>query len=137
MKKICLYLAFILAQPVLLHAQYSGGDGRGDVSLEKLNIITYAGSAGASVPATTILQQNNPNPFHSSTNIEYKLAKSTFVKLVVYDITGREIQILVNKFSDPGTYIATFDGSALNSGIFFYKIIAGDYCETKRMVLEK
>jgi hypothetical protein len=137
MKKITLYIAFILIQPVFLQAQYSGGDGRGDVSLEKLNIITYSGDTSASVPETTSLQQNYPNPFHSSTSIKYHLAKSTFVKLVVYDITGREIQTLVNESLKPGTYIAPFDGSALNLGVFFYTIILGDYCETKRMVLEK
>ena len=137
MKKITLCLAFILAQPVFLHAQYSGGNGRGDVLLESLNILMYSENTNNAIPASTSLQQNYPNPFNSATNIKFNLAKSTEVKLVVYDITGRAIQTLVNESFKSGTYIASFDGSTLNSGMFFYKITAGEYCETKSMMLQK
>ncbi len=137
MKKIILYLVFILSQPVFLHAQYSGGNGRGDFSIESLNILLHSGNSINTSPASYSLQQNYPNPFNSATNIKFYVAKSTDVKLTVYDITGREVQTLVNESLQPGTHSTSFDGSALNSGVFFYQIIAGDCCETKRMILEK
>ena len=59
------------------------------------------------------------------------------VTLKVYDITGREVQTLVNESLAPGTYEAIFDGSMLNSGIYFYKLSSGDFFETKRMILIK
>jgi Secretion system C-terminal sorting domain len=59
------------------------------------------------------------------------------VKIVVYDVTGREVQKLVNESLKPGTYETSFDGSMLNSGVYFYKITAGDYSETKKMLLIK
>jgi hypothetical protein len=59
------------------------------------------------------------------------------VKLVVYDIQGREVQTLVNERLQPGTYETTFDGSRLNSGVYFSKLTLGDFSETKRMTLIK
>jgi len=57
--------------------------------------------------------------------------------LKIYDITGREVQTLVNESVQPGTYEVSFDGSGFNSGVYFYKLTAGDYSETKKMVLIK
>jgi len=59
------------------------------------------------------------------------------VKIVVYDVMGREVQTLVNESLKPGKYEATFDGSSLNSGVYFYKISAGDFSQTKKMLLIK
>jgi hypothetical protein len=137
MKKTILFLAFILAQTVLLQAQYSGGIGRGDALFESLSIVMNTGNTHQTISTSNSLQQNFPNPFHTATNITFYVAKSTEVKLVVYDIAGREIQTLINDFLQPGTYVTSFDGSALKSGMFFYKITAGDYCATRRMMLEK
>lgn len=137
MKKITLYLVFVLAQPILLQAQYAGGNGRGDASLESLNILMNSGNTHHTVSATYSMQQNCPNPFNAATSIKFNITKSTEVKLVVYDITGRVIETLVNESLQPGTHTVSFDGSALKSGVFLYRITAGDYCETRRMVLEK
>ena len=127
----------MLALPVLLLAQYSGGNGRGDVSLECLNILTNSGNNNTTIPASTSLEQNYPNPFNPATIIKFNVSKSGNVKIVVYDVMGREVQTLVNESRKPGTYVTSFDGSALNSGVYFYKISAGDYSETMRMILEK
>jgi phosphatidylserine/phosphatidylglycerophosphate/cardiolipin synthase-like enzyme len=78
-----------------------------------------------------------PNPFYSTTNINFEIVNSSFVKIIVYDILGREVQTLINKEISPGTYEAQFDGSSLNNGIYFCKIFAGDYSETERIMLLK
>ncbi|MFZ4591599.1 MAG: T9SS type A sorting domain-containing protein, partial [Ignavibacteria bacterium] len=83
------------------------------------------------------LSQNYPNPFNPTTNIHYSVPKSGMVKLVVFDALGREIQTLVNESQQAGTYEASFSGSNYPSGVYFYKITAGDFIETKRMLLVK
>jgi hypothetical protein len=83
------------------------------------------------------LKQNYPNPFNPSTNILYSVPKNGMVKLVVFDALGREVQTLVNQSQQAGTYEASFNGSALTSGVYFYKLTSGDFSETKRMSLIK
>ncbi len=92
------------------------------------------------------LLQNYPNPFNPVTKIKFDIApllrgvgeaRGVFTSLKVFDITGREIKTLVNEKLNPGTYEVTFDGSNLSSGVYFYKIRAGEYSETKRMILTK
>lgn len=83
------------------------------------------------------LSQNYPNPFNPSTMIKFSIIKSGDVKLVVYDVQGREVQTLVNERLQPGTYETTFDGSTQNSGVYFYKLITGTFSETKKMLMIK
>jgi photosystem II stability/assembly factor-like uncharacterized protein len=95
------------------------------------------------VPSSFSLSQNYPNPFNPSTLIRINVGKTengkqkTVVKLVVYDVAGKEVARLVNKELQPGTYEVTFNGSGLNSGVYFYRLSAGDFTETKRMILVK
>ncbi|MFZ4590975.1 MAG: T9SS type A sorting domain-containing protein [Ignavibacteria bacterium] len=88
-------------------------------------------------PSKYSLSQNYPNPFNPTTNIKFSIVNTGEVKLVVYDIQGREVQTLVNESLKPGTYEAAFDGSALNSGVYFYKLITNTFSETKKMLLIK
>jgi len=88
-------------------------------------------------PSSFSLSQNIPNPFNPITNIKFSIINSGDVKFVVYDIQGREIQTLVNERLQPGSYEVTFDGSQLSSGVYFYKLISGNYTFTKKMVLLK
>ncbi len=88
-------------------------------------------------PMGVLLSQNYPNPFNPVTNIKFHVAKSSLVKIVVYDMMGCEVQTLVNKTLNPGSYETTFDGSSLTGGVYLYQISAGDYSETKRMMLGK
>ncbi|MFH1161892.1 MAG: T9SS type A sorting domain-containing protein [Candidatus Jorgensenbacteria bacterium] len=90
-----------------------------------------------SVPTAFMLSQNFPNPFNPSTSIEYQVSRMTYVKLAVYNILGVEVSVLVDKTERAGVYTATFDGSNLPSGIYFYQLKAGAFTETKRMVLVK
>lgn len=137
MKRIIIFLAFMLELPVLLQAQYSGGNGRGDVSLESLNIpVTNKRHDNNTLPAFSV-RQNYPNPFNTSTIIKFNVTKLSVVKIVVYDVMGLEVQTLFNGSPKPGMYEATFDGSSEKSGVYFYRIFDGDYSETRRMILEK
>jgi len=83
------------------------------------------------------LYQNYPNPFNPVTKLEFGIANLGFVTLKVFDITGNEIAVLINENKNPGFYNVVFDGSNLSSGIYYYKLTAGIYSETKRMVLLK
>jgi hypothetical protein len=92
---------------------------------------------GKVIPKEYDLKQNYPNPFNPVTNINYDIPKDCFVTLKIYDVSGREVKTLVNEFVHAGSYIAGFNAGNLSSGIYFYKIIAGNFVQTKRMVLIK
>lgn len=91
----------------------------------------------SNVPNEFFLLQNYPNPFNPTANIKYQIAKSGFVKLIIYDVTGREVQTLVNEKQNAGTYEIDFDGSSYSSGVYFYKLESENFSETKRMMLLK
>jgi hypothetical protein len=89
-------------------------------------------------PEKYTLDQNYPNPFNPKTTIQYALSKSVNVKLNVYDITGRKVATLVNKKQDAGNYRSVFSGDNLSSGVYFYKLTAGnETVATKKMILIK
>lgn len=88
-------------------------------------------------PKSFELKQNYPNPFNPITNIKYDLQGDVIVNIKIYDITGREIKTLVNEFKPAGSYIVSFNGSEFASGIYFYKIQAGNFVQVKRMILIK
>jgi hypothetical protein len=103
-------------------------------------------SISTEIPSSYSLKQNYPNPFNPVTNIKFDIIlDSRFrgndtprrVVLKVYDVMGREVQTLVNESFQPGKYETTFDGSMLNSGVYFYKLITDGFTDTKRMILIK
>jgi hypothetical protein len=89
------------------------------------------------VPLSYTLNQNYPNPFNPITNVKFSIVNAGNVKIVVYDVMGREIQTLINERLQPGTYETSFDGSKLNSGVYFYKLNVNGYSQTRRMVMTK
>ncbi len=91
----------------------------------------------AARPTEFALDQNYPNPFNPSTVISYQLPTSSDVKLVVYDMLGRELSTLVNTRQTAGRYQATFNAAGLSSGIYFYRLQAGTFTETRKMMLVK
>ncbi len=107
------------------------------------DLMTTVNKLGNSVPDKYVLKQNFPNPFNPLTKIRFAIplchsgAGRNPVVLKVYDIMGREVQTLVNESLQPGTYETTFDGANLTSGIYFYKIVAGDFVETRKMLMIK
>ena len=89
------------------------------------------------VPATYSLMQNLPNPFNPSTKINFDIPKSSFVTLKVYDVTGRMVGNLVSQNIPAGKYEYEWNANNMPSGIYFYTLRAGDFRQTKKMVLLK
>jgi len=87
------------------------------------------------VPTVFHLDQNYPNPFNPSTTIKYELPQSSVVRLSVYDMLGREVSVLVNESKDAGVHEVRFDGSGLASGFYLYRLQAGNYVGTKKLLL--
>lgn len=92
---------------------------------------------GSNVPKDFALHQNYPNPFNPSTNVIFDIPKASFVNITVFDVSGRVVKTLVNEQKTEGTYNIMFNASSLSSGIYFYKITAGSFTATKKMILVK
>ena len=88
-------------------------------------------------PASFLLEQNYPNPFNPSTTISYQLSAVSHVKLIVYDILGRKVETLVDAKQNPGIYRVSFNASALASGVYFYRLQAGSYYKTMKLMVLK
>ncbi|MBT8377645.1 MAG: T9SS type A sorting domain-containing protein [Ignavibacteria bacterium] len=128
-----------------MNQPYSGSSYCSD----HLGVLTYLKDGVLDVDAESSvypdefkLFQNYPNPFNPETMIEYTVPSivsniTAFVQLKVYDSLGNEIATLVNEDKSAGNYEVRFDGTSLPSGIYFYKLIAGNYSETKKMMLIK
>ncbi len=86
---------------------------------------------------TFMLNQNYPNPFNPSTTIKYQLPENGFVSIKVYDVLGKEVASVVNEEKAAGSYEVNLDAGKLSSGIYFYTMQAGNFVETKKMVLMK
>ncbi len=120
-------------------------DDRGDDGIYAQNInfngtlgnSTGIGKTGTEVPAAFSLSQNYPNPFNPGTNLEFGISNLGFVSLKIYDAIGKEVATLVNSNLNPGTYKYYFDAGNLAGGVYFYRLSAGDFVETKKMVLVK
>ncbi|HEY9165992.1 MAG TPA: T9SS type A sorting domain-containing protein [Candidatus Kryptonia bacterium] len=107
------------------------------VSITPFKIPTAVKSAPGNVPKSYQLYPNYPNPFNPSTMISYDIPANNFVTLKIYDILGREVQTLVNQKQIAGKYGVRFDASRLASGIYFYRMVAGSYVSTRKMILIK
>ena len=83
------------------------------------------------------LSQNYPNPFNPTTTIQYEIPNSGMVTLKVYDILGREVSTLVSQYENSGSYNVNFNAINLASGVYFYRLQAGNFIQTKKMVLLK
>jgi hypothetical protein len=107
-----------------------------------LNPIVQGTVSGNNVPSEFKLYQNYPNPFNPVTKIRFDIPSNvkrekSNVKLVIFDVTGREIAVLVNQQIETGSYEVEWNASNYPSGVYFYKLTAGDYTETKKMILLK
>lgn len=103
----------------------------------KRQLNTGVEQISSEIPSGFRLKQNYPNPFNPMTNFEFHIRNSGFASLKVFDITGREIQTLVNENLKPGIYNVSFNGSKLGSGVYYYTLKSGDFVETKKMMLIK
>lgn len=102
--------------------------------LFELDIITNI-EVENNIANNYLLSQNYPNPFNPITKIKFSIPKSEIVQIKVYDILGKEIKTILKEFKQAGNYEVEFDASNLPSGIYFYRMISGDYSETKKMIL--
>ncbi len=89
------------------------------------------------IPKDFSLSQNYPNPFNPLTKIKFALPRNTVASLKIFDVSGKEVSVLINQELQAGYFEYEFDANSLSSGIYFYKIIAGNFSETKKMVLVK
>ena len=96
----------------------------------------FKNPATSNIPTKFVLYQNYPNPFNPQTTIKFAVPKSEQVTLKIYDLLGREVWSYKD-FKTAGNYSVTFDGSNLASGVYFYRIEAGNFIESKKMVLVK
>ena len=97
---------------------------------------------GDQIPVKFALEQNYPNPFNPSTLLRYSIVSTSLVTLKVYDILGREVKTLVNKEQASGVYDINWNGddelgNKVSTGVYFYRIEAGDFIQTKKMILVK
>ncbi len=108
--------------------------------------VTYINKISSEIPRECKLYQNYPNPFNPVTKIKFDLSKSNLilseaeglkVKIIVFDILGKEVAELFGGYLNPGAYETQWDASSYSSGIYFYSLIAGNYLETKKMLLIK
>ena len=106
-------------------------------------VIAYSPSGGGTavepepLPAEYRLSQNYPNPFNPTTVITYQLAVAGEVRLAVYDLLGREVAVLLRGRQDPGSHTVTFNARGLASGVYFYRLTAGDFAAVRKMVYMK
>lgn len=100
---------------------------------DPIGVITISNN----IPQRFSLQQNYPNPFNPSTNIAFELPVSSKVKLTLYDIQGRVVEVLVNEHLKPGSYRTAWNGAEHASGIYLYKLEADGFSETKKLMLVK
>jgi len=107
----------------------------GNWILKNPTIVTEVDDAA--IPREYSLEQNYPNPFNPSTKINFKLPQKEFVTVKVFNILGKEVAILINEQKEAGKHEVDFDASGLNSGVYFYRIDAGTFVETKKMILMK
>ena len=101
------------------------------------NILTTVRNGSPDVPVRFALRQNYPNPFNPTTVVSYELPQASEVKLVVYDVLGREVAVLVNERKLPGRYTVKFDATGVASGVYFYRLQAGSFVEVRKLVVLK
>jgi hypothetical protein len=88
-------------------------------------------------PEKYSLSQNYPNPFNPATKIKFEIAKNSLVSIKIFDLLGREVKNLVNDNLTAGSYEVTFNASEFSSGVYFYKMVSGDFSQIKKMMLLK
>ncbi len=113
------------------------GFGPTNVYYNAEHMLTAIQPVGNNIPDKFELSQNYPNPFNPATNINFSITERGIVKLIVYDLLGREQAVLVNEDLGAGTYKVNFDASGLASGVYFYKIETSGFSDIRKMMLIK
>jgi len=127
----------IKTKPVKIYVDLGNNGTIDDTVFISDTVLTKINNTNIEIPANYKLYQNYPNPFNPSTVIKYDIKFDGLVTLKVYNILGKEVASLVNELKQAGGYEAKFNGSNLGSGVYYYRLQAGDFSETKRMLLLK
>lgn len=133
---------------LVFYNKYRGFAGNFDGGASKTNVLYWILTrkfnptigiqlSGNEIPLSFKLYQNFPNPFNPVSTIKFDISKTADIKLVIYDLLGREVQTLVNRALVAGQYKVEWDASRFASGTYFYKLSAGDFVQTKKMILLK
>src|SRR4030095_1512086 len=116
----------------------SGGNGSGlDIVTLKYSQLTVVNLRSGEIPTNYSLSQNYPNPFNPVTRIKFQIPHQGNVHLAIYDIMGKEMEVIVNENLQPGTYEIEWNATNFASGVYYYRITAGDFSETKKLILIK
>ena len=108
-----------------------------DGTIEYNSHIASATPGHSEVVSGYALEQNYPNPFNPTTTISFSIAEAGFVKLYVYDLSGRVVANLVNNELSPNTYSVTLNGAGITSGMYFYRLETANFSATKKLMLMK
>jgi hypothetical protein len=117
---------------------YIGYDEYQDICLLKVNDkgqITVVSDTNTKIPSNFKLLQNYPNPFNSETIIPFSVAHSSYVRIEVFDILGRRVETIMDSYISPGDYSVRFSSHNLSTGIYFYKIHAGEFSSTRKFMV--
>lgn len=111
------------------------GDGTPEDTLVLANEITEVEGHGALIPNEYRLEQNYPNPFNPITTIRYGLPQKSAVRLAVYNLLGQEVATLLQEEQEAGDHEVKFDASGLSSGVYFYRLVAGAFIQSRKLIL--
>ena len=89
------------------------------------------------LPPSFALEQNYPNPFNPTTKIQFTIVNRQLTIIKVYDVLGQEVATLVNEVKEPGTHAVEFNAASLASGVYFYRLQAGDFVQSEKLVILK
>lgn len=110
--------------------------GYGGTNYKPLNKDVTQNNRKKEIPEKFVMN-NYPNPFNPTTTIKFSLPEANLVQLKIIDLLGREVRTIINEFKEAGTYELEFEASNLTSGVYYYRLQAGEYIETKKMLLTK
>jgi hypothetical protein len=109
-----------------------------DTTLKAYSLVSVGVAKEKSIPISSFeLSQNYPNPFNPTTNISFTLISKSFVSLKVFDMLGREVATLVNEQKPAGTYTLKWNAASMPSGVYFYRLQAGNDIQTRKLILLK
>jgi hypothetical protein len=120
----------------VIHIYAVAGDGS-IIRYRDSSLVTGIDPNNSNVPTSFVLQQNYPNPFNPSTTIKYSVPTAGNVLVKIYNTLGIEVKTVINKFHTTGNYVEIVDMDGFASGVYFYTMQAGDFKDTKRMILVK
>lgn len=121
----------LLSIDPVLKSLYVGTNGQGLYRYDRVVSVQHE----TELPSAFHLDQNFPNPFNPTTTIEYTIRQKASVKLFVYDILGKEVNVLVDRPQEAGSYSVRFDAKGLPSGVYYYRLTAGRYSQVKKMIV--